>query len=245
MLVALVRTKSAGTRESDNLRNRTLVHLGEGRYVIRTLVNTVSNFFLKEEEKVLFCSRKSILLFLLRVSILDVTLTRSFCLLQGVIETVKDFFSPAWLVDLFKGNQRSQPVEIDFDQQDEHNEVSQTIDESYTSNSNLRSSRKPAEVSTATTVGNGQLGSLGPGYFSSILRERGLSSETPSTSRPSRTFGLSSGNDRYGEASTSSVRSEESESEVPSSRRASESVRPETVEVGFYTEHRFRDLLLS
>ena len=212
--------------------------------MIRTLVNTVSNFFLKEEEKVLFCSRKSILLFLLRVSILDVTLTRSFYLLQGVIETVKDFFSPAWLVDLFKGNQRSQPVEIDFDQQDEHNEVSQIIDESYASNSNLRSSRKPAEVSTATTVGNGQLGSLGPGYFSSILRERGLSSETPSTSRPSRTFGLSSRN-RYGEASTSAVRSEESESEVPSSRRASESVQPETVEVGFYTEHRFRDFLLS
>ena len=212
--------------------------------MIRTLVNTVSNFFLKEEEKVLFCSQKSILLFLLRVSILDVTLTRSFYLLQGVIETVKDFFSPAWLVDLFKGNQRSQPVEIDFDQQDEHNEVSQIIDESYASNSNLRSSRKPAEVSTATTVGNGQLGSLGPGYFSSILRERGLSSETPSTSRPSRTFGLSSRN-RYGEASTSAVRSEESESEVPSSRRASESVQPETVEVGFYTEHRFRDFLLS
>lgn len=212
--------------------------------MIRTLVNTVSNFFLKEEEKVLFCSRKSILLFLLRVSILDVTLTRSFYLLQGVIETVKDFFSPAWLVDLFKGNQRSQPVEIDFDQQDEHNEVSQIIDESYASNSNLRSSRKPAEVSTATTVGNGQLGSLGPGYFSSILRERGLSSETPSTSRPSRTFGLSSRN-RYGEAFTSAVRSEESESEVPSSRRASESVQPETVEVGFFTEHRFRDFLLS
>ena len=72
-----------------------------GRRKVRdpNFVNTVSNFFLKEEEKVLFCSRKSILLFLLRVSILDVTLTRSFYLLQGVIETVKDFFSPAWLVD--------------------------------------------------------------------------------------------------------------------------------------------------
>lgn len=245
MLVALVRTKSAGTHESDNLRNRTLVHLGEERYVLPTLVNTVSNVSLKEEEKVLFCSRNGILSFGLRVSILDVTLTPSFYLLQGVIETVKDFFSPAWLVDLFKGNQRSQAVEIDFDQQDEHTEVSQTIDESYTSSSNLRSSRKPAEVSTTTTVGNGQLGSLGPGYFSSILRERGLSGETPSTSRPSRTFGLCSGNNRYGEASTISVRSEESESEVRSSRRASESVQPETVEVGFYTELRFRDLLLS
>lgn len=147
---------------------------------------------------------------------------------------MKDFFSPAWLVDLFKGNQRSQPIEIeDADDEDEHNEVSRTIEESSSSNSDVRSSSVPTEVSARTNkVGNGQLrSSFGPGYFSSILRERELSSDIPSTSRPSRTFGLSSGNNPVGEASTSSARSEKLESEVPSSRREDEIVQLDTVMV--------------
>ena len=153
--------------------------------------------------------------------------------MQGVIETVKDFFSPAWLVDLFKGNQRSQAVEIeDADDEDENNEVLQTIEESSSSNPNVRSSSVPSEVSTTSKVGNGQLrSSFGPGYFSSVLREREISRDTPSTSRPSRTFGLSSGFDRLGEPSTSSARSEEFESEVPCSRRETESVQLDTVVV--------------
>lgn len=142
---------------------------------------------------------------------------------------MKDFFSPAWLVDFFKGNQRSQANEIE-DADDE--EVSQTIDESSSSNSNVRSSGAPTEVSVTAKVGNGQLrSSFGPGYFSSILRERELSRDVPSTSRPSRTFGSSSGNDRVGEASTSSARSEEFESDVPSLRREEESVQQDTVMV--------------
>lgn len=152
--------------------------------------------------------------------------------LQGVIETVKDFFSPAWLVDLFKGTQRSQTIEIE-DAEDEHNEVSQRVEQSSSLDSNERAFSRPGrEVSAKTKVGNGQLGSsFGPGYFSSILRERELSSETPPTSRPSRTFGLSSGDDRLAEASTSSGRSEECESEVPKSRNEQDVAQLKTVVV--------------
>ncbi|KAJ7387035.1 hypothetical protein OS493_003998 [Desmophyllum pertusum] len=140
---------------------------------------------------------------------------------KGVIETVKDFFSPAWLVDFFKGNQRSEAIEIeDEDDENEQDEVSQRAEQSSSSGSNERGSSRPQEVSATDKVGNGQLrSSFGPRYFSSILQERELSNETPSTSRPSRTFGLSSGDDRLGEASTSSERSEECENEVPQSRK--------------------------
>ena len=155
--------------------------------------------------------------------------------LQGVIETVKEFFSPAWLVDLFKGTQRSQGIEIeDAEDEDDHDEVSQRIEQSSSVNSNERTfSRLDQKVSAPTKVGiNGQLGSsFGPGYFSSILREHELSSETPSTSRPSRTFGLSSGDDHPAEASTSSGRSEECESEVPKSRNEEDVAQLETVVV--------------
>ena len=139
--------------------------------------------------------------------------------LQGVIETVKDFFSPAWLVDLFKGTPRSQAVEIENVEEDNDKDL-QRVEQSSSVDSNERAfSRLDQKVSAPTKVGNGQLGSsFGPGYFSSILRERELSSETPSTSRTSRTFGLSSEDDRLAEASTSSDRSEECESEVPKSR---------------------------
>lgn len=151
---------------------------------------------------------------------------------KGVIETVKDFFSPSWLVDFFRGNQNSQAPEIeDAYDEDGNNEVSQTIGESSSLHSNVRSSSEPSQVSTTSKVGNGQLrSSFGPGYFSSILRERELSSDISSTSRPSRTFGLSSGIDRVGEPSTSSARSEEFENEVPSSRREDVSVQLDTVE---------------
>lgn len=149
--------------------------------------------------------------------------------MQGVIETVKDFFSPAWLVDFFKGNQRSEAIEIeDEDDENEQDEVSQRAEQSSSSGSNERGSSQPQEVSATDKVGNGQLrSSFGPGYFSSILQERELSNETPSTSRPSRTFGLSGGDDRLGEASTSSERSEECENEVPQSRK----MEDENVEV--------------
>ena len=154
--------------------------------------------------------------------------------LQGVIETVKDFFSPAWLVDLFKGTQRSQAIEIeDAEDDDKHDEVSQTVEQSSSLDSNERAFSRPGRgVSAKSKVGNGQLGSsFGPGYFSSILRERELSSETPSTSRPSRTFGLSSRDDRLAEASTSTGRSEECESEVPKSRNEQDVAQLETVVV--------------
>lgn len=153
--------------------------------------------------------------------------------MQGVIETVKDFFSPAWLVDFFKGNQRSEAIEIqDADDEDEHDVVSQRVEQSSNPGSNERASSRPQGVSATSKVGNGQLGtSFGPGYFSSLLRERELSSETPSTSRPSRTFGLSSGDDRLAEASTSSSRSEEYENEVPKSRNEEDVAQLETVVV--------------
>jgi len=161
---------------------------------------------------------------------------RSSCVaLQGVIETVKDFFSPAWLVDLFKGTQRSHAVEIeDAEDEDGHVEVSQRVEQTANVDSNERAfSRLDQKVSAPTKVGNGQLGSsFGPGYFSSSLRERELSCETPSNSRPSRTFGLSSGDDRLAEASTtSSGRSEECESEVPKSRDEEDVAQLETVVV--------------
>ncbi|KAL9981298.1 hypothetical protein ACROYT_G009985 [Oculina patagonica] len=150
---------------------------------------------------------------------------------KGVIETVKDFFSPAWLVDFFKGTQRSEAIEIeDADDQDEQDVVSQRVEQSSNPGSNERASSRPQGVSATSKVGNGQLGtSFGPGYFSSLLRERELSSETPSTSRPSRTIGLSSGDDRLAEASTSSGRSEECESEVPKSRNEEDVAQLETV----------------
>lgn len=139
---------------------------------------------------------------------------------KGVIETVKDFFSPSWLVDLFKGNQRSLAVtNEDANVEVENDNVSQTVEESSSSTSNERSSNMPCDVS-ASKVGNGQLrSSLGPGYFSSILRQREeVLSDFPSTSRPSRTFGLSSGFDRLGEPSTSLARSVDFDREVPSSK---------------------------
>lgn len=156
---------------------------------------------------------------------------------QGVIETVKDFFSPAWLVDFFKGTQRSEAIEIeDAENEDEHDDVSQTVEQSSNSGSSERASSRPQEVSATSKVGNGQLGpSFGPGYFSSLLRERELSSETPSTSRPSRTFGLSSGDDRLVEASTSSGRSEECERDVPKSRKEEDAAQLETVVVSRIT----------
>lgn len=165
----------------------------------------------------------------------DISLTHALRVaLQGVIETVKDFFSPAWLVDLFKGTPRSQGIEIeDAEVEEDHDQVSQRVEQSSSVVSNERTfSRLDQKVSAQTKVGNGQLGSsFGPGYFSSILREPELSSETPSTSRLSRTFGLSSGDDRLAEASTSSGRSEECESEVPKSRDEDDVAQLETVVV--------------
>ena len=135
---------------------------------------------------------------------------------------MKDFFSPSWLVDLFKRNQRSETIEIeDEDDEEEHDEVSQGIDQTFNPGFNERaSSSRPEETLTAGKIGNGQLkSSFGPGYFSSILREPELSVETPSTSRPARTFGLFTGDDRVGEPSISSGRTKEcdNELEVPSS----------------------------
>ena len=153
--------------------------------------------------------------------------------MQGVIETVKDFFSPAWLVDLFKGTPRSQAVEIEG-VEEEHDKDLHRVEQSSSVDSKERAfSGLDQKVSAPTKVGNGQLGSsFGPGYFSSILRERELSSEIPSTSRPSRTFGLSSEDDRLAEASTSSgSRSEECESEVPKSRNEEDVAQLETVVV--------------
>lgn len=148
---------------------------------------------------------------------------------------MKDFFSPSWLVDFFKGNQRSETIEIENDdEEEEYDEVSQGVEQSSNSGSNERALTRPVEVSTTNKMGNGQLrSSFGPGYFSSILRERELSIETPSTSRPTRTFGSSSGDDRIGEASTSSgSRScEECDSEVPKSRNEKGDMPLETVEV--------------
>ena len=146
--------------------------------------------------------------------------------MQGVIETVKDFFSPAWLVDFFKGTQRSEPIEVEeAEDEDEHDEISQRLEQSSMPGSNERASSRPQEVSAKGKVGNGQLGSsFGPGYFSSLLRERELSNEAPPTSRPSRTFGLSSGDDRLAEPSTSSGRSEECEIDLPRSRNEDEDV---------------------
>ena len=152
--------------------------------------------------------------------------------LQGVLETVKDFFSPAWLVDLFKGTPGSQAVEIE-DVKEDHDKDFMRVEQSSSGDSNERAfSRLDPKVAAPTKVGNGQLGSsFGPGYFSSILRERELTSETPSTSRHSRTFGLSSEDDRLAEASTSSGRSEECESEVPKSRNEEDVAQLETVVV--------------
>ena len=171
--------------------------------------------------------------FKLTVMPLKIILVFVFNLLQGVIETVKDFFSPSWLVDLFKGNQRSLAVtNEDANVEVENDNVSQTVEESSSSTSDERSSNMPCDVS-ASKVGNGQLrSSLGPGYFSSILRQREeVLSDFPSTSRPSRTFGLSSGFDRLGEPSTSLARSVDFDREVPSSK--GEDVHLDTVAVSF------------
>ena len=149
---------------------------------------------------------------------------------------MKDFFSPSWLVDLFKGNQRSETIRIeDDDDAEEYDGVSQGIDPSFNPGSNERaSSFRPQEASAASKMGNGQLrSSFGPGYFSSVLRERELSMETPSTSRPTRTYGLFTGDDRAGEPSTSSERSEEcdNEVEVPSSNNETVVMPSKMVEV--------------
>lgn len=142
---------------------------------------------------------------------------------KGVIETVKDFFSPSWLVDLFKGNQRSRNVERENASVEEGNdEASQTVEENSNSTSNERSCIS-SDISATSKVGNGQLrSSFGPGYFSSVLRQREVSSDISTTSRPSRTFGLSSGFDRLVAHSTSSAISEGFEREVPRSRHENE-----------------------
>lgn len=146
-----------------------------------------------------------------------------FDLLQGVIETVKDFFSPSWLVDLFKGNQRSRSVERENASVEGGNdEASKTVEENSNSTSNERSCIS-SDVSATSKVGNGQLrSSFGPGYFSSVLRQREVSSDISTTSRPSRTFGLSSGFDRLVAHSTSSAISEGFEREVLRSRHENE-----------------------
>lgn len=136
---------------------------------------------------------------------------------------MKDFFSPSWLVDLFKGNQRSHNVEHENAYVEEGNdEVSETVEETSNSTSNERSLMS-SDVSATIKVGNGQLrSSFGPGYFSSVLRQHEVSSDVSTTSRPSRTFGLSSGFDRLVTHSTSSAISEGFEREVPSSQEENE-----------------------
>ena len=75
---------------------------------------------------------------------------------------MKDFFSPSWLVDLFKGNQRSETIEIeDEDDEEEHDEVSQGIDQTFNPGFNERaSSSRPQETLTAGKIGNGHISHL-------------------------------------------------------------------------------------
>ena len=148
-----------------------------------------------------------------------------------MLETVKDFFSPSWLVDFFKGNRQPETIRVEGDGKGTHTDSISKDFEPTTSGRSL--SRSDGVFGTQSPVGNGQMKPLfAPGYFSSAFRQREVSSEIPTASKPLGTAGLSTGSVRYEQPSTGSRRSEKPETDVPGSSNEDMNMSKDSLLVG-------------